>query len=62
LNVALSRAKTLCILITSKAVLRPSVRILADPASARGWAFLRSFEERAWIGDIELILDDIIKD
>lgn len=60
LNVALSRAKTLCILITSPTVLRPNVRILADPAAARGWAFLRSYEERAWIGDIDINLDDVI--
>lgn len=60
LNVAISRAKTLCIVITSPTVLRPPVNILTDPAVTRGWEFLRSFEERAWVGDIDLDLDDAI--
>ncbi|EEB92510.1 hypothetical protein MPER_08967, partial [Moniliophthora perniciosa FA553] len=48
LNVAISRAKTLCILISSSEVLRPSVDILADEGSAKGYAFLKAYEDRAW--------------
>ncbi|KAJ7686577.1 hypothetical protein B0H17DRAFT_1204242 [Mycena rosella] len=41
LNVAISRAKTLCILVASPAVLRPPVSVLANEATAKGFAFLR---------------------
>jgi hypothetical protein len=57
LNVAISRAKTLCILITSREVLRPSVHILANEETAKGYMFLRSFEDRAWRGEVEVDLD-----
>src|SRR5215469_7025289 len=51
LNVAISRAKTLCIVIASKEVLEPDVGIFADQGSASGHAFLRAFEEMAWSVD-----------
>ncbi|KAH8115407.1 AAA domain-containing protein [Phellopilus nigrolimitatus] len=51
LNVAISRAKTLCILVTSQEVLRPSVRVFANAQSAKGFAFLKAFEDRAWSTD-----------
>jgi len=54
INVAISRAKTLCIVLTSDGVLRPPVQILADPDNAQGYAFLRAFEERAWSGYIDV--------
>lgn len=59
LNVAISRAKTLCILVTSRELLRPSVRILANPASAKGFEFLRAFEDRAWSTDVAIDLDHL---
>lgn len=48
LNVAISRAKTLCVLVTSQEVLRPRANVLANEGAAKGYAFLRAFEERAW--------------
>jgi superfamily I DNA and/or RNA helicase len=59
LNVAISRAKTLCILVTSDNVLRPSVKVLSDEGSAKGYAFLRAFEERAWSASITIDLDGV---
>ncbi|KAJ6589935.1 hypothetical protein DFH09DRAFT_219264 [Mycena vulgaris] len=41
LNVAISRAKTLCILVASPTVLRPPVSVLANEQSAKGYTFLR---------------------
>lgn len=57
LNVAISRAKSLCILVTSDEVLRPSVRILASEDTAKGYAFLKAYEERAWSYDLGVDLD-----
>jgi superfamily I DNA and/or RNA helicase len=59
LNVAISRAKTLCILVTSDNVLRPSVKVLSDEGSAKGYAFLRAFEERAWSAPLKIDLDNV---
>ncbi|KAJ7496852.1 hypothetical protein FB451DRAFT_1209000 [Mycena latifolia] len=57
LNVAISRAKTLCILVSSPAVLRPPVSVLANEANAKGYTFLRAFEDRAWSSIITLDVD-----
>jgi superfamily I DNA and/or RNA helicase len=57
LNVAISRAKTLCLLVTSDDVLRPSVGVLANQASSAGYIFLRGYEERAWSTTINISLD-----
>ncbi|EJD07959.1 uncharacterized protein FOMMEDRAFT_75334 [Fomitiporia mediterranea MF3/22] len=59
LNVAISRAKTLCLLITSQEVLRPSVRVFSNPRSAKGFAFLKAFEDRAWLADATIDLDEL---
>lgn len=59
LNVAISRAKTLCILVTSDEVLRPPVGVLANRESYKGYAFLRAFEERAWAAEFEVDLDQL---
>jgi hypothetical protein len=61
LNVAISRAKSLCILITSDEVLRPSVRILANEDTAKGYAFLKAYEARAWSYDLSVDLDDFLE-
>jgi len=60
LNVAISRAKTLCIFITSKEVLRPPAAILADPESTKGYMYLRAYEERACCAELTVNLDDAI--
>ncbi|KAJ7209786.1 hypothetical protein GGX14DRAFT_632127 [Mycena pura] len=57
LNVAISRAKTLCILIASSVVLRPPVSVLAKDETAKGYTFLRAFEDRAWSSTITLDVD-----
>ncbi|KAL0060392.1 hypothetical protein AAF712_012843 [Marasmius tenuissimus] len=54
LNVAISRAKMLCILISSSDILRPSVQVLADPEASKGFAFLKHYEDRAWSMDVEV--------
>lgn len=59
LNVAISRAKALCILVTSDEVLRPSVRILANEETAKGYAFLKAYEARAWSYDLRVDLDKV---
>ena len=59
LNVAISRAKVLCILVTSDEVLRPSVRILANEETAKGYAFLKAYEARAWSCDLPVDLDKV---
>ncbi|KAG6850866.1 hypothetical protein H0H93_007484 [Arthromyces matolae] len=57
LNVAISRAKTLCIVVTSPNVLRPGVNVLANEETTKGYAFLKAFEERAWSFDLDVDLD-----
>jgi hypothetical protein len=59
LNVAISRAETLCILITSQEVLEPSMHIHADEEAEKGYMFLRSFADRAWRGEVEVDLDSL---
>ncbi|KAJ6497568.1 AAA domain-containing protein [Mycena sanguinolenta] len=58
LNVAISRAKTLCVLVSSSTVLRPPVGVLANEENAKGYKFLRAFEDRAWSSVISLRADD----
>ncbi|KAJ7270062.1 hypothetical protein B0H12DRAFT_1178144, partial [Mycena haematopus] len=57
LNVAISRAKTLCVLVSSPAVLRPPVSVLANEENAKGYKFLRAFEDRSWSSVISLRVD-----
>ncbi|EJD55311.1 P-loop containing nucleoside triphosphate hydrolase protein [Auricularia subglabra TFB-10046 SS5] len=52
LNVAISRAKMLAIVLSSDDVLTPPLNILADKDAAEGFAFLRAYEQRAWSGRI----------
>ncbi|KAF7362302.1 AAA-12 domain-containing protein [Mycena venus] len=58
LNVAISRAKTLCVLVSSQTVLRPPVNVLANEENAKGYKFLRAFEDRAWSSVITLDVDN----
>ncbi|KAG6920219.1 hypothetical protein DXG01_004988 [Tephrocybe rancida] len=58
LNVAISRAKTLCVVVTSPNVLRPGVNVLANDDTAKGYTFLRAFEERAWSCEMNVDLDN----
>ncbi|KAJ7125177.1 AAA domain-containing protein [Mycena epipterygia] len=53
LNVAISRAKTLCILVSSSTVLRPPVSVLANEENAKGY----TFEDRAWSSIVTLNVD-----
>jgi len=57
LNVAMSRAKTMCIMISSDQVLRPPASILADEESTKGYLYLREFEERAWCANVTVDLE-----
>ena len=62
LNVAISRAKTLCVLVTSREVLRPrQVGVLANEETTKGYAFLRAFEDRAWSCEMGVDLDVVPK-
>ena len=51
LNVAISRARTLCIMITSDALLSPGPDVFANAESMKGYTFLNAFENRAWTGE-----------
>ncbi|KAG6902770.1 hypothetical protein C0995_011918 [Termitomyces sp. Mi166 len=59
LNVAMSRAKTLCVVVASGNVLRPGVGVLKNEEAAKGYAFLRAFEERAWGCEMRVDLDGV---
>ena len=54
---AISRAKTLCIVMSSDNVLRPGVSVFADRESAKGHGFLREFESRAWSTDMTVEIE-----
>ena len=54
LNVGISRAKVLCIMVSSRGVLQPSLEVLAKEESRQGLEFLRAYEDRAWAGEITL--------
>ena len=57
LNVAISRARTLCIMVTSNALLKPNATVFANPESTKGYVFLKAFENRAWTGTIDVDKD-----
>ncbi|KAF9012543.1 hypothetical protein BDQ17DRAFT_1344125 [Cyathus striatus] len=61
LNVAISRAKTLCILVTSPEVLCPSIWALSNEETAKGYAFLKAYEKRAWSYDLNINVDDLLR-
>ncbi|KIM22775.1 hypothetical protein M408DRAFT_49513, partial [Serendipita vermifera MAFF 305830] len=48
LNVGISRAKALCIMVSSRGVLQPSLDVLAKEESRLGLEFLRGYEDSAW--------------
>jgi len=54
LNVGISRAKVLCIVLSSVDVLRPPLEMLSNTDSVEGYTFLRAYEDRAWSGQFEL--------
>jgi hypothetical protein len=54
LNVGISRAKSMCILISSKGVLHPPLEALTKEGARDGLRFLRDYEDRAWVGDVTL--------
>ncbi|PVG00252.1 P-loop containing nucleoside triphosphate hydrolase protein [Serendipita vermifera] len=54
LNVGISRARTMCILISSKGVLQPPLEVLSKEGTRDGLQFLRAYEDRAWIGDVTI--------
>jgi superfamily I DNA and/or RNA helicase len=51
LNVAISRAKTISIVVSSESVLNPPVEALVDQGNLEGFAYLKAYEDRAWSGD-----------
>ncbi|KDR81269.1 hypothetical protein GALMADRAFT_61308 [Galerina marginata CBS 339.88] len=54
LNVALSRAKTLCIVIASDGVLHPPIKVLANEDALKGYEFLKEYKRRAWRYDAQI--------
>jgi hypothetical protein len=60
LNVAISRAQTLCIMISSDEVLKPPVALFADDQARKGYAFLHEYERHAWSMDLDLDLDPFL--
>jgi len=46
-------------LITSDEVLCPSVKSLADEETAKGYAFLKAFEKRAWSYNMSINVDTV---
>ncbi|KAJ3823506.1 hypothetical protein F5880DRAFT_1482100 [Lentinula raphanica] len=57
LNVAISRAKSMCVLISSNEVLRPAVDALTNEETAKGHTFIRAFADRAWSSNISVDID-----
>jgi hypothetical protein len=41
-------------MVSSKGVLQPSLEVLTNSETRKGLKFLRDYENRAWIGDIDL--------
>ncbi|KAH7104745.1 P-loop containing nucleoside triphosphate hydrolase protein [Auriculariales sp. MPI-PUGE-AT-0066] len=54
LNVGISRAKALCIVLTCDDVLRPPLDVLSSADSVEGYSFLRAYEDRAWSGLVDI--------
>ena len=48
LNVAISRAKTISIVISSEGVLNPPVEALVDRGNLDGFTYLKAYEDRSW--------------
>ncbi|KDR72128.1 hypothetical protein GALMADRAFT_74351, partial [Galerina marginata CBS 339.88] len=48
LNVAISRTKMLCIILSSEQVLNPTAHILANEEVIKGYDFLKAYERRSW--------------
>jgi hypothetical protein len=59
LNVAISRAKTISIVISSTGVLAPPIEALVDKGNLEGFAFLKAFEDRAWRFDMRIGVQDM---
>lgn len=51
LNVAISRAKSISIVISSEGVLNPPVEALVEKDNLEGFAYLKAYEDRAWSYD-----------
>ncbi|PPQ75118.1 hypothetical protein CVT26_008296 [Gymnopilus dilepis] len=60
LNVAFSRAKTLCILITSDEVLQPPAKVLSDENIRKGYTFLKAYQQRAWSYHLPLQAEKVL--
>jgi hypothetical protein len=58
LNVAISRAKTISIVISSTGVLNPPIEALVDSSNLEGFAYLKAFEDRAWRFDMTIGMQD----
>ena len=49
LNVAISRARSIAIVISSDGVLNPPVEALVDTSNLEGYSYLKAYEARAWV-------------
>ena len=58
LNVAISRAKTISILITSDHILEPPVDVLVKQELLEGYSYLKHFEQSAWRYDHVMAFED----
>jgi len=47
-------------LISSEEVLCPSVKVLANEETAKGYAFLKAYEKRAWSYTLPVIVDNVV--
>jgi hypothetical protein len=48
LNVAISRAKTISIVVSSESVLDPPIDALESQQNLDGYSYLKAYENRAW--------------
>jgi hypothetical protein len=55
LNVAVSRAKAISIVISSEGVLNPPAGALVDKGNLEGFTYIKAYEDRAWSLELDPI-------